>query len=293
MGSLTDRLFRSVDASSLAFFRALFGFIMLWEVCRYFRYGWIERYYIRPDFHFTYYGFSWVAPWDGYGLYIHFAILGLLAFMIMIGACYRLSMVLFSFGFSYVFLLDQTQYLNHFYLVILLAFLMIVLPAHRAYSVDAWLSPEIRSRWVPAWSVWALRAQFEVLYLYAGIVKINPDWLHLQPLRMWLGDHEEAPVASWFLTQDWVVALAAYGVIAMHVIGAPLLLWRRTRVWVFAIYGLFHTANHFLFQIGIFPWLTLFGTLIFFEPDWPRQVLRNVGRWLERQSYAGERLVHD
>ncbi len=293
MGSLADRLFRSVDGASLAAFRAVFGFIMLWEVWRFFRYGWIERYYIAPDFHFTYYGFGWVAPWDGYGMYIHCAVLGVLSFMIMIGACYRLSMVLFFFFFTYIFLLDQTQYLNHFYFVILLAFLMIFLPAHRAYSVDAWLSPEIRSQPVPAWSVWALRAQLEVLYLYAGIVKINPDWLRLEPLRMWFAHMAEASAAGWLLAQDWVVALAAYGSIALHVIGAPLLLWRRTRIWVFAIYCLFHTANHFMFQIGIFPWLTLFGTLIFFDPDWPRQVMRKAGNWLQRQAGSGERLAHE
>jgi hypothetical protein len=43
---------------------------------------------------------------------------------------------------------------------------------------------------------------------------------------------------------------------------------------VFLVYAAFHTINHFSFHIGIFPWLTLFGTLIFFEPDWPRRAWR-------------------
>ena len=107
------RLFASVDIASLVCFRAAFGTIMLWEVGRYLRHGWINRYYIEPSFHFTYYGFGWVRPWPGSGMYWHFYGLGLLALCIAFGLCYRLAATLFFLGFTYVFILDQTQYLNH------------------------------------------------------------------------------------------------------------------------------------------------------------------------------------
>ena len=29
---------------------------------------------------------------------------------------------------------------------------------------------------IPVWAVWILLAQFKIMYLYAGFVKINPDW---------------------------------------------------------------------------------------------------------------------
>ena len=89
---------------------------------------------------------------------------------------------------------------------------------------------------------------------------------------MWLSTRSDMPLIGYLYTQDWAVAIAAYGVILLHVIGAPLLLWKRTRLAVFIIYAAFHTLNHFTFNIGIFPWLTLFGTLVFFDPDWPRQL---------------------
>jgi len=41
------RLFAPINISPLVYFRMAFGAIMLWEVWRYFDYGWIERYYIR------------------------------------------------------------------------------------------------------------------------------------------------------------------------------------------------------------------------------------------------------
>jgi vitamin K-dependent gamma-carboxylase len=274
--NLGDRLFSRVDAASLAVFRIGFGIIMLVEMWRYYNHGWITRYYVTTKFHFTYYGFDWVQPWSETGMYLHFAGLALLAFFITIGFLYRFSIIAFTLGFIYVFLLDQTQYLNHFYLVILLGVLLCFLPAQRAFSVDARLRRRPGPATVPAWSVWALRAQFEVLYLYAGLVKINADWLQLEPMAVWMARGAGLPMIGPLMTEPLLVAVASYGVIILHLVGAPLLLWRRTRLAVFLIYATFHFSNHISFNIGIFPWLTLFGTLIFFEPDWPRRVWRSL-----------------
>jgi hypothetical protein len=63
--TLREKLFEPVDASTLVVFRIGFGLIMLWEVWRYWTYGWISEYYIEPDFHFKYIGFEWVEPWPG------------------------------------------------------------------------------------------------------------------------------------------------------------------------------------------------------------------------------------
>ncbi|MCB9006321.1 MAG: HTTM domain-containing protein [Ardenticatenaceae bacterium] len=52
--------------------RMAFGAIMLWEMWRYSSYGWISRYWIEPSFHFTYFGFDWIRPWPGIGMYVHF-----------------------------------------------------------------------------------------------------------------------------------------------------------------------------------------------------------------------------
>ena len=77
---------------------------MLWEVWHYFSRGWINRYYIEPRFHFTYFGFEWVQPWPGSGMYLHFWALGALAIGIMFGIQYRVTAALFFLGFTYVFL---------------------------------------------------------------------------------------------------------------------------------------------------------------------------------------------
>ena len=287
-----DGLFRPVDSASLVFLRVAFGVIMLIECWRFWNHGWIERYYIRPDFLFKYYGFEWVHPWPGDGMYWHFVLLAVLSLMITVGLFYRLAMTVFFFAFTYVFLLDQARYLNHFYLVSIVAFLMILVPASQTYSVDSWLSAKFgkaRERTVPMWSTWIFRAQFEVLYLYAGIVKINADWLRLEPLGMWLARRDHTPLIGHLYTEDWVVAIASYGSIGLHVLGAPLLLFRRTRIYIAVVYAAFHLSNHFMFQIGIFPWLTMAGTMMFFDPDWPRQVWRKMWRGVGRVATAAEK----
>ncbi|MBO6783552.1 MAG: HTTM domain-containing protein [Alphaproteobacteria bacterium] len=279
---LEDKLFRPVDMASLAVFRIAFGALLLWDVVKFFVFDWIALMYVRPSFHFKYYGFEWVEPWPGSLMYLHFAVTGALAFLIMIGLFYRVAIVLFLFMFSYIFLLDQTEYLNHFYFVILLNVLLVFAPANRVYAIDALIRPREGpgAHTGPAWAVWIVVAQMEIMLVFAGIVKVNPDWLALQPLLLWLSPQTHLPLIGPLLGETWVIAVGAYGVIALHILGAPLLLWRRTRLAVFVLYVLFHISNHVFFNIGIFPWLTIAGTTIFFPPDWPRRFENKAREWL-------------
>src|ERR1700738_3241132 len=151
-----DRALARVDIASLVFFRIAFGSLMVWEVGRYLSHHWIAQYWIEPRFSFKYYGFSWVHPWPGNGLYIHWAALGVLALFIAVGFLYRLSAALFFVGYTYTFLLDQASYVNHTYLICLFSFLLIFVPANRALSIDAWLNPRLRSEVAPAWTLWLL-----------------------------------------------------------------------------------------------------------------------------------------
>jgi vitamin K-dependent gamma-carboxylase len=270
----TDRLFAPVDIASLVYFRILFGAILLVEVWRYFHNGWIDAQFLGPPFHFTYYGFEWVHPWPGNGMYYHFAALGVLAVCIMAGFAYRVSATLFFLGFTYVFLLEQAIYLNHFYFVGLVSFLMIFVPAHRKFSVDALLRPHITSEFAPAWSLWALRAQMGFVYFFGGIAKLNSDWLQGWPLRLWLPQQLNLPVLWRFRDQVWLALAFSYSGILLDLLAVPLLLWRRTRPYMFAALALFHLTNSNLFEIGIFPWFATAMTALYFDPDWPRRLLR-------------------
>ncbi len=275
--------FDPIDASSLVVFRVIFGAAMLFEAVNYGIFLCLDCTYREPDFLFKYQYFEWIRLLPGPGLELVHLMLGIGGIGVMLGLYYRASAVLVVLCFGYIFLLDQALYLNHYYLALIFATILVFLPANRYWSLDARRRPEIRSATVPAWTRLWLGAQLEIVLLYAGIVKITADWLQLEPMRLWMNarSHDAAPVFQW-LTQDWGIAIASYGAIALHLLGAPLLLFRRTRLAVFCIYAVFHLTNSLVFNIGIFPWITLGATLLLFDPDWPRQVLR----WFQARGRA-------
>ena len=274
--ALRARLFAPVDIASLALFRIAFGGVMLWQVFQYFEDDLIRAYWVEPAFHFSYPGFHWVKPWPGMGMLLHMGLLGVLSAMIAAGAFYRVSMALFCLGFAYTFLLEQSLYLNHYYFICLVSFLMIFAPAHRACSVDAWRRPEIRSSTVPSWSLWLLRGQLAIVYFYAGIAKLNWDWIDGNPARLWLEDKRFTPIVGQLFEQPETFYLISWCGLAFDLLVVPFLLWRRTRAIAFLACVCFHLLNAWFFNIGIFPWFSIAMTTLFFEPDWPRRFFK---RW--------------
>jgi vitamin K-dependent gamma-carboxylase len=273
LARVREHAFAPVDIASLVFFRIAFGLLMAWEIWRYYTHGWVAAEWIEPPFHFKYYGFSWVEPWPGNGMYVHWATLGVLGLFIAVGFLYRVSAALFFLGFSYTFLLDEGTYLNHNYLICLFSFLSILVPANRAFSIDAWLNPKIRSQTTPAWTLWLLRAQIGVVYFYGGLAKIEPDWLRGEPMRSWLTKWTDFPVIGRFFRDDWMVYGVSYGGLLLDLLIVPFLLWRRTRVAAFCVALAFHLMNAKWFTIGVFPWLAISATSVFLSPSWPRQVV--------------------
>jgi hypothetical protein len=284
--SWRDRLFDPIDIASIAVFRISFGLLLLCDLAAYFWYGWIKSYYIDPPYHFAFFGFDFIRPLPGDGMYVLFVVLTISAVLITLGLFYRLATAVFFFGFTYVFLIDQARYLNHFYFVALLAFLMFFVPAARGWSLDALISGRPQDAKVPAWSLWLLRIQMEIMLLYAGLVKLTPDWLQGEPLGVWLALKKDLPIIGPLLLNDQIVLLAAWGAAILHLIGAVMLLFKSTRIYAFAAYCVFHFLNHHFFVIGIFPWLTLAATLLFFDPDWPKIVGRKLGRLFPLPSTA-------
>lgn len=271
-----QKLFAPIDNATLILFRLMFGGIMFWEVTRYFKYGWIERYWIAPRFNFSYWPFNF-QPLPGDGMYIVWGALGVLALFIFLGFLYRISTVLFFLLFSYTYLLEQARYLNHFYLVILVSFVLIFLPAHRGFSIDAVIFKKKSTDYAPAWSLWLARFLIGVPYFFGGIAKINSDWLQGYPLKRWLLGDVDFPLIGKYFTEEWMIMIISYSGLILDLAVVPVLLFKRTRVWGFTIICLFHLMNTQLFSIGIFPWFMIATTTLFFPPDWPRKLLSKVG----------------
>ena len=259
-------LTQPVDNTFLVYFRVAFGAMMIWCLLKYFRQDLVRTMYLEPRIHFTYYGFDWVKPWSGPGMYAHFLVTAIAAGSIMVGFAYRLSTTVFFLGFTYIFLIDECWYLNHYYLICLLAFLLMMVPAQCAFSVDALRKPGLHSGTVPAWVLWILRFQIGVPYFFGGIAKLNADWLHGEPMRTWLAQKTEFPVIGPYFTEQWCVALFVWGGLLLDLFAVPLLLWRPTRLLTLMAVWMFHGINSQLFDIGVFPWLMLVETTLVYLP---------------------------
>ena len=201
---LLARAVHPASAASAAAFRIAFGLLGLVAVVRTWVLGWIDELYLAPTHHFSYLGFGWVQPWPAWGMYVHFALLGLASLAIALGYRYRLATAAFFVLFTYVELIDKTTYLNHYYWMSLTSLLMVVLPLHRTASLDARRNPVRPPPTVAAWVIWALRAQVGVVYLFAGLAKLNPDWLlYAQPLRIWLYNSGDVALIGPLLRQPF------------------------------------------------------------------------------------------
>lgn len=269
-----ERLFRPVDAASLAVFRVLFGMLLFVAMLRYFAYGWIDEFYVAPLFYFSYAGLEWLQPLPAPWMFALFATLAVCALCIALGFHYRLAAAAFTLGFSYVHLLDKTNYLNHYYLISWLALLLVLLPLHRTWSIDAWRTTPPQSPVVPVWMLGLLRFQIVVVYFFAGLAKIDRDWLlHAQPLRIWLAASGDVPVLGPWLEMPWVAYAFSWAGMLFD-LGVPwLLLWGRTRTVAYAAVIVFHLLTGMLFPIGLFPLVMVVLTTIFFAPRWPRRFI--------------------
>lgn len=281
-----------VSTAPLASVRLVFGLLMALSMLRFWANGWIESLYVAPEFHFKYYGFEWVEvlpePW----LQVVFVVCGVSALCVGLGLLYEIAAVLFFLSFTYIELLDKTTYLNHYYFVSLFAGLLMFIPANRTWSLDVWLGRTVYQPTGPAWHRYVLMFQIGVVYFYAGLAKLNPDWLFSAlPLAIWLPAKADLPVIGPLLAERWVAyAFSWFGCVYDLTI-AFLLLWSRVRVWAYATVVVFHVATWLLFPIGMFPFIMIGVTLLFFSPGWHLAWQGRINRWIGRVVGLRQRVL--
>jgi hypothetical protein len=264
-----------VSIAPLVTFRIVFGLLMFFSTARFWWRGWVTSVYVTPKFHFTYQGFDWVHPLGNTGMHVLFIVIALAALFIGLGFLYRIAAVVFFIGFTYVELLDVTTYLNHYYFISLVAFIMIWLPANRDYSIDVRLNPGIRRKLVPAWTIGIIRFQLAVVYIFAGLAKLNADWLlDAQPMRTWLPSKTHLPLVGSFMYEPWVAYLFSWFGAVYDLFIVFFLLNKRTRPYAYGVVVIFHVATAIFFPgIGMFPYVMIVCSLVFFSGHFHEELL--------------------
>lgn len=257
-------LFRHIDNSPLIVFRIIFGLLLFLESWGAIATGWVKRTMIEPQFTFTFIGFEFLQPLPGNGMYFYYILMGVFGVFVMIGYRYRLSMTAFFLLWSATYLMQKTSYNNHYYLTALLSFLMIFQPANNNYSLDVRRKPGLKSDSVPYWTSLILMLQIGLVYFYGGIAKIYPDWLQAIPAKIFLASKADFPVIGKLLSTDWFPYFLSYGGLFFDLLIVPLFIFKRTRAFAFCISIFFHLFNAIVFQVGIFPFLSLAFAVFFF-----------------------------
>ncbi len=250
---------------------------MLFGTSRFLINGWVEQLYIEPTFYFTYLGFGWVKPLEGNVMYVPFVLMIVSSISIMFGLFYRWGAAIFFVCFTYVELLDKSNYLNHYYFVSLISFLMIWVPANTRFSLEAKFFPSIARRTMRQWHSGILKFQLAVVYIFAGIAKVNSDWLfEAQPLKTWLQAHHQIPFFGDYLQQEWVAYAFSWTGCLYDLFIVFFLLSARFRPFAYFFVIFFHIVTWYLFPIGIFPWVMIFSTLIFFSDQFHEGILKRL-----------------
>lgn len=272
-------LAQTSSIAPLAVFRMLFGAAMVLSTARFLVLGWVREQYIAPKVHFPYYGFEWVQPLQEYGLpeATMVAVVGIMLFAaigIMLGAWYRLSSVAFFLTFTYVELLDKTYYLNHYYFVSVMSFVLALLPAHRTFSLDIRRKPALQLDSVPLWMIDVVKFQVGIVYVFAGIAKINSDWLfRAMPLAIWLPANDTMPIIGWLFRYNETAYLFSWVGMLFDCTIPFWLSWKRSRLLAYTTVVVFHTLTGWMFQIGVFPLVMCLATPIYFSEEWHKRLL--------------------
>ena len=269
---LNQFLFKKIDNAQLVVFRVFYGLLICAESFGAIATGWVRRTFIEPKFTFSFIGFEWLQPLPGNGMYIYFVIMGIMGILITIGYKYRFSAFTFAFMWSGVYLMQKTSYNNHYYLLMLLAFIMAMFPANRDVSLDSKINPNLKSNLMFNYFRWIIILQLFIVYTYASVAKLYGDWLDFSIIELLMSGKKDYYLIGDFLQFKWVHQIIGFFGILFDLLVVPALLWKPTRKIAFIFSIFFHLFNSIVFQIGIFPYLSLAFIVFFYEP----QTIRNL-----------------
>jgi uncharacterized membrane protein YphA (DoxX/SURF4 family) len=269
---MNNFLFKHIDNSGLIVFRIIFGLLCFLESAGAVFTGWVRRTLVEPEFTFSFIGFDWLQPLPGDWMYVYYIVMGVFGLLIMVGYKYRFSMFIFATMWTATYLMQKSSYNNHYYLLFILSYLMVLLPANRYASVDVKLNPSLKKISMPSWCKWVFVIQLFILYSYASIAKLYPDWLDTTVVALLMKGKVNYPLIGELLQHKSIHYFITYGGILFDGLIIPLLLFKPTRKIAFFASIFFHLFNSIVFQIGIFPYLSLAFSLFFFEPKTVRNL---------------------
>lgn len=277
-----QKFIKPIDNSPLIVFRIFFGFLMFCEAVGAMLLGWVQETFVDPEFTFNFIGFDWLQIFVGPQMYIIYILMAIVSIAIVLGYRFRFAAISFVVLWGITYFAQKSHYNNHYYLVWLIGMLLAISPANRFASMDVKQGRVEQEFSCPQWCTWIFMLQVAIVYFYASMAKIYPDWLAGKPIEIWFGyktfetpfwnDQFAAGVKSFF-SRHSVHLFFAYAGILFDLLVVPFFLINRYTRLIALITSLgFHLLNSAIFQIGVFPYFALAFVIFFYQPEFIRKL---------------------
>lgn len=260
-------LYKNIDNAPLIVFRFFFGFLIACESFGAILTGWVKNVLITPKFTFSFIGFEWLQPLPGYGMYFYFITMGFFGLAIMFGYRYRIAIVGYTLLWAGVYFMQKSSYNNHYYLLLIISFYMIFLPANQYASLDVKQQRVMKQKTMPYWVILLFIIQVSIVYSFAAVAKLYPDWLDGTFTKLLLSGTTTNTFLLQLFSNKYFYLFIAYTGILFDLLIVPFLLFKKTRTIALLASFVFHVFNAVFLQIGIFPFFALSLGLFFYPPE--------------------------
>lgn len=155
----------------------------------------------------------------------------------------------------------------------LLCVMMALLPAHRDRSMDARAGRVKRLNSMYNYCLQLFVGLFLIVFIYASVAKMYPDWMQGTPLNVWLANKKYSLTGLLFSSSAKGLIMS-WGGIVFDLVIIPALMLKRTRNAAFLVSVFFHITNSITFQIGTFPYMMIGACVLFYPPSTLKRIFR-------------------
>lgn len=241
----------------------MFVFIAL-ELIQFKKRGYFQAFLVDARIRFPYEFFPLNVEFSSQAFNALFATVVISAIFCSAGLFFRYSKWVFTLSFGFLFFQDKMLWNNHWYLFFLVGILSLFMKLEASWSLDSVINPKIKNTYSPRWYFEIFKLQIFVVYFFAGIAKLNYDWIVMaEPIGTFIKQRENYFVLGWIFKMDGAKYFFAYtGLLFDLLIGFILFSDKFKKPGIILTF-IFNVLNAIIFDIGLFPFIMLTSNLLF------------------------------
>lgn len=243
----------------------MFVFIAL-ELIQFKKRGYFQAFLVDARIRFPYEFFPLNVEFTPQAFNALFATVVISAVFCSAGLFFRYSKWIFTLSFGFLFFQDKMLWNNHWYLFFLVGILSLFMKLEASWSVDSVINPKVKKTYSPRWYFEIFKLQIFVVYFFAGIAKLNYDWLVMaEPIGTFIKQRENYFVLGWLFKMDGAKYFFAYTGLLFDLLIGFILFSDKFKKSGIILTFIFNVLNAIIFDIGLFPFIMLTSNLLFLK----------------------------